>query len=655
MKLKERIFRLHFSGMGRASGMLFFGLSGIVVLYAFLSTNHADLVTTCRVSDAVLGGHILDFYDHSLRHLSLLAAYFPSTYFLFALWNLPLFLIKGRPYYFNAPEPVLDVGKGIYWSKLLPVIFFILSARLAYDILCMVKPGLKERNAAWLFWLTCPLAFFSQFIFGQYDSFYIFFMLLGLKQLLKGRDISGALLFGISFTFKYFPALVFLPTVFYLFKKDAFKLLRSLLLSVVPLGIELLFFMPSEGFKAIVFNRQADVVGSFGTRLLGGHVTGGAAAGDPVSVTLPGSNMLLLNGFSNGMATAGYFLVLFIILVLFAYFSKGPFKSRRVIEFAVLSTSLFALFIPWSPQWVIFPAVFLLFLPFLRESDDEKLRVFLILDVILMFFYCGYVACSFPWNVDINMFNTVPLFRGINPVVPGETINLAWIFTLGGFLSEEFGRNFYFSGFFAAWIFYLAWYRLDLHASGETVGPRLEPGRENRWLFARFMIGVLIFLLPASAAYFGGQNIYRTLNGSLTEKVGSSGTIVGEIVDGGLLEQTFFSPSENLSEVDVKLATFGRDNFCFITLQLVDDAGQSIASRKLPCQAVVNNAYFPVKFSAVRDSANRMYKVRVTAEGAMPGNAVTIWASDQDAYPQGSLLINGRPAAGDLDMVLRWK
>ena len=150
-------------------------LLGIVALFSFFLFNHVDLLITAQHSYAYLDGHILDFYDacHSMNE-TYSANYLPLTFIIFAIWNIPLKFLG------FAPKVWGDWGKiFIFWNKLLPVSIFFLSAKVLYDLLReeFAISTVKAKFMAYAF-LTAPVAFFSQFMFCQYDIFTVFAMLL---------------------------------------------------------------------------------------------------------------------------------------------------------------------------------------------------------------------------------------------------------------------------------------------------------------------------------------------------------------------------------------------------------------------------------------------------------------------------------------------
>lgn len=53
-------------------------------------------------------------------------------------------------------------------------------------------------------------------------------------------------------------------------------------------------------------------------------------------------------------------------------------------------------------------------------------------------------------------------------------------------------------------------------------------------------------------------------------------------------------------------------------------------------------------FAPIRDSEGKRYVITVTASGGAPGDSLTLWGSDGDAYPGGEARRNGERIGGDL-------
>lgn len=469
-----------------------FAVASFLFVGTFLAMNHRDLISTARVADYILAGHGLDLYDAALQSMSeRLVGYLPSTYFVFAAWDLPLALFSGnQPYYLTNMRASMP-GVGIYWTKLLPVGVYFVTALLVGDILRLRGVGEKVRRVAMLFWLTSPLSFFSQFAVGQFDIFYVALALAGIDLYLRDRTLLGSLLFGLSFTFKYFPFIVFAPAVLYLFRDRPLEVLKHVLISLLPLLIELAIFLPSPGFRVVALSAQSGTAG-----YLSNFLRGPIALGEDVSAAA----------------------ILWILLTLVACMLPRKGSPGTILYLGIAATTVFALFVRWNPYWILFPASFLALLPFLSNPDREQLRVFAGLEVLITFFFAAYQFVWWQGTMDIQMFRHVPLFRGFNPATPEASVGPSYFFLLGGRLDAHTATTLYFSGFFAAWlaaILYGAW---RVWESGRDTLPvqASEPASEEgalRLTLVRFICGALIILLPLTIAYFFGQTIQERFVG----------------------------------------------------------------------------------------------------------------------------------------------
>lgn len=450
-----------------------------VIFISYFGVNHSDLIGTCIISDLLLIGHVIDFYDYVLQFFPIKSvAYLPPTYLLFSIWNYPLMLLNNNtPYYFSEGKIDTIVGIGIYWSKLLPVLFYLLTGFIIHDILTNFINREKAKYAM-IFWYLSPLSFFSQFIFGQYDIFYVFFMMLGISYFVKERYLIGSIFFGVSFTFKYFPALIFLILLVYVFKNKPLQILKHSILGLLPLTIIFLIYGDSESFRLVVFHNPASLMGF--TRMLN-------------------------DGISNGVAQASFFAITYFILLLSSLILLQNYNKKTHILLSVVTVSLFAIFVDWNPQWILFSSSLMALLPFAvgNVSNNFSLEKYSLLDILLMLFFTGYVAFTWPWNVDVNMLNNLPLLRGINPLTPDTSTNLAFIFSLGNRISLDLARNIYYSGFVSTWVFVLI-FSFGMNFFGFT-----PKSAESNWLirksiYLRFVVGVSIFLLPSLVLLFWG-------------------------------------------------------------------------------------------------------------------------------------------------------
>ena len=173
-------------------------ITGILLLFCYFSYLFGDIVVTGNRS-FLYHTNPLDFYDECFKWTGDYGAnYMPSTFILLAIWNLPLRLFGRVPGTVYVNSIVNNM-----WYKLLPVIVYYISAQLIYKIGIYLGFSEKKAKLCKYAFLTCPLAVFSQFIFGQYDIFTILFILLGFYYFLKDDTKKFILFFGIAVTFKY--------------------------------------------------------------------------------------------------------------------------------------------------------------------------------------------------------------------------------------------------------------------------------------------------------------------------------------------------------------------------------------------------------------------------------------------------------------------
>lgn len=110
--------------------------------------------------------------------------YMPTTYWLFALWNIPLRVLGVMT------EATMEAPyAAVMWYKALPVLFYLFSGYLIYDLALLLEMGPRKAKICAYVFLTAPIGFFSQFLFGQYDILTVFFMLLGMRAWLKRQNV----------------------------------------------------------------------------------------------------------------------------------------------------------------------------------------------------------------------------------------------------------------------------------------------------------------------------------------------------------------------------------------------------------------------------------------------------------------------------------
>lgn len=152
-------------------------IGGILLLFCFFAFFQTDIFTIGWNSLNYLYGNPLKFYENCKiiqgQGILAMASYPPFLFLIFTLWLYPFKLlgIIKSPLFFS---PYL-----VYWLKFLTSLIYISTRLLFYQVAQLYQNNLEWGKYATWIWLTSSLAIFSQFIFSQYDIFYVFLTLLG--------------------------------------------------------------------------------------------------------------------------------------------------------------------------------------------------------------------------------------------------------------------------------------------------------------------------------------------------------------------------------------------------------------------------------------------------------------------------------------------
>lgn len=124
----------------------------------------------------------------------------------------------------------------------------------------------------------------------------------------------------------------------------------------------------------------------------------------------------------------------------------------------------------------------------------------------------------------------------------------------------------------------------------------------------------------------------------------------GEIYGEKKIGQTFQAEYDDLWALDVLMATYARKVTGEVIFHLKEGMGDSddLFQKKVDAAQVIDNRYFRYKFPKIKDSKGKNYYFYFEAPEASPGNALTVWANDEDKYFGGEKVINGEPTQGDL-------
>lgn len=445
-------------------------VGGLLLLFCFFSFFQGDIYTTGWNSLNYLFGNPLSFYENCKKIQGggemAMANYPPSIYIIFAAWLSPfklLGLIKSPAYFYFY---------FVYWLKVLTSLTYVATGVVFYKVTqryCDDKTWGKY--VTWL-WLTTPLALFSQFIFSQYDIFYVFLTLIGFLFFLDRRLYLASFMFSLAITFKYFPFFVFFPLLLF-FEKKVIKLFVC----------TLIFLVPSFLIHGLYGHSPAYIEGVLGFSVVG----------------------RVFYTFLDVGVKIYYIFAIFTILSGIAYLLESTKKNyKEMAAYFFLFGAIYPfLFMLWHPQWLIFvtPAIVL---TTVISVGRERMTRLLYFDLIAMFFFIAYASLAFRGNVDVSMLQHKLLHI---PFFPDTYMgNLFKIF-------KGFSENIYFSAFWGYLVLQLI----------SKYNRSLETTIDNSYCYAnvrrRYYIGLLIFLIPAMLSYFISYNRHMYSDGALQQGI----------------------------------------------------------------------------------------------------------------------------------------
>lgn len=574
--------------------VIFFVLAG----FCFLTFQQSDLIHTGSSSIAYLNGHFLDFYDYNAEYMGG-NSYMPSSYILFAIWNIPLKLFG------MLPVPSMDVPYvALMWYKALPSLFYVISAFLIYKIAMELGFGSKKAKICAFVFLGTPIGFFSQFIFGQYDIFTVFFMLLGIYFYFKHfREpklknlLLFILFFGISFTFKYFSLLIFIPLLL-LREKRIWRILWNLALVAIPYALELLIYYPSSAFQ--------DGVLGFGAT---GYIF----------------NASIDTGFQH----ISLIVILWLAICAWAYFKDLDTKedyARWFLYFANLIMFLVFGLSMWHPQWLLMAVPFWV----MGACINKKFHIFMAVDILLMLVFVMFTVNFWVKHVDQNLF-IFGIFQNIVPETLGRKVMMKDIFIIQN-------RDMLMSAFSGI----LLAIGLFKHPKFTQADFTESLDKHMALIRTRMILGVSIFVIPAFLCLFVALGS-PALAFSGTGYSSSPADIVGPVYPGQEVSQVFSVDKDTINEISVQFGTYGRVNTSSLTMEIEDvETGKIIYSTQVNVPKIKDNSYTKLSSEPIAVEPGKLYSLNFSSEDSDIENCITIYRTlDTSAAPDGYAIIDG--------------
>lgn len=447
---------------------------GLSLALCFLLFKQSDLTHTNSSSFAYLYGHFWDFYDYNSTRMGD-NNYLPIFYIFFAIWNIPLKILGLIPEVTSETWMQATAIQTI-WSKLLLIIFFFAAVSLVGKITSQTcagltkEQGVQNKDLPRLLFATSPIAIFSVFIFGGYDIFALFFMLLGLRAYFAKDFKWFVVWFSVAISFKYFAAFAYLPLVL-IIEKRFIRLVVYGFLGLLVTAIQFALYWHSDVFLGEIFS------------LVGAKTAG--AAGTQIKI-----RSLLING-------------LYGLMCCYLYFSKFDFKShllqwsQRAIFACMLSYALLFSWVLWHPQWILLitPFICLSFL-FIRSK-----RLLLAIEIMGYLGFAAFTMNNWVGNVDNTM-----LYGGVFGHLLPETST--FVTDIIGRKSMALSRTFFYLSLYAPFLIFLVeTFFAKKSASDDFSNHEIKKTRDQHtaqigWLFGvRFLVGCY-FVISLTLACF---------------------------------------------------------------------------------------------------------------------------------------------------------
>lgn len=438
-----------------------------LIVFCYFSFNHGDIHYTAThgkdLVECILRGNFFGFYDYT----EATAVYSITVYIVFAIWSLPVMLIYklmgipiwGALEFYAIPYPVL------MWYKLLPTLCYVGISYILYKIVLEMKMDKNTAKWAAFLFISSPIALFSQYIFGQYDSLGLLFTVWALYMFIKKKYYAFSILCAFAITFKLFALFFFIPMLL-LIEKRPLHIVKHGLIAMSLYVITSLMFRGSEAYQ--------DTTGFSGNML----------------------PRLFFTGITTELGTISFFVVSMIFICIWAYNKKPEcieeyYSCSIYIPFFAYA-ALFA-FILWHPQWVIVVVPFLTLAIFLNDKTNSSL----ILHSAMSVGYIGSTVMYFTNAVDANL-----LSHGIFAQIFGmqDVGSVSTFLTLGG----AFDKRIYYSFFAGSLLILMVLYypaNKDISQIRNAIYDKKFFAGDRLFILLR-PATVLLFVLPALYMFF---------------------------------------------------------------------------------------------------------------------------------------------------------
>ena len=361
----------------------------ITIIFIFTTSVFSDVIITTRHGinfwHALFEGEILHFYEYNLNCIYLpqrsetwSAIYNIVIYFIFAIWDFPLWLVE---HIFGID--VLGTLGGLLWGKAIVLPFLVGIAKRIYDICILIMTEKDASDTIFLF-LTSGYVLFTVLSMGQYDVILLFCILNGIYGYLINNNKIFFCSFWLAIPLKLFALFMLIPLVL-LKEKSIFKIIFKLL------GTCSLYIFTS-GMAWILEND---------------------AIKEATALQIDIIRKLFANNIQLSLMECSLFIMVIIVIYLLCYLTKRELRIDNIwiIYIVYIIYAAFCVLCPTSPQWHILMCPFMMIL---LVYEKKNRIVLLILEI---------VATS-----------SIILAQGIylNNIIAANMVDLLWIADIFG-------------------------------------------------------------------------------------------------------------------------------------------------------------------------------------------------------------------------------
>lgn len=367
-----------------------------ILLFTLLALSYAtfmygDIKVTFEHSmnflDAVFAGKPQDFYQIAIDNSTFghPAVYDIPLYALFAIWNLPIYLIHQITGF-----SFLTSTSALLWVKSAMVLATLIGAWLVAKIGREI--GLSKSRQKWLvvIFLSSLTVVMPVFVVVQYDIFLVVAMLAGILAYIKGNTKQFIWWFILANTLKLFALFVFIPLLL-LKEKRLSRIIGYSFLGITGIIASRLLYFGDSAYKAST--------GGFTEAML---------------------SRLTATGFQ--WQYPGYIIPLFVVamvgIIIFAYVKELNTK-KEIQSFAIYTPfAIFLVFcaiVPLNPYWIILLAPFATLIAF---TNPKYLKANLLLETAFGFSLLLIYLISGFQMFNNGVFTSLLFSRFVDPANP---------------------------------------------------------------------------------------------------------------------------------------------------------------------------------------------------------------------------------------------